>query len=74
MFSELIKDAREIGWFFRQCFGIILAYLVFILMLCGIVFLVSWYEEAKLQKTYPVWIKQTGNPKELTYEEWKLLR
>ena len=32
-------------------------------------------EEAReLERGYPAWVKQTGNPKELTFEEWCALK
>jgi hypothetical protein len=30
------------------------------------------HEEIRKQ-TYAAWVKHTGNPKEITYEEWNLL-
>lgn len=34
----------------------------------------SWYQAAvEKPKAYAAWVKQTGNPKQLTYDEWKSL-
>lgn len=34
-----------------------------------------WYENSvDLPNAYQAWVKQTGNPNHLTYEEWNSLR
>jgi len=45
-----------------------------ILALFLLLFCLHYHKETvDMPKAYQAWVKQTGNPKELTYEEWRRL-
>ncbi len=56
--------------------------LVFLLsVIAALIVVIVWgcyalgvQREQELKDTYAVWVKVTGNPGDLTYEEWKLVR
>ena len=56
--------------------GFAIVELLILLAIAGIIVGMAAYtvEERKKQPaTYHAWAKQTGNPKNLTFDEWKLL-
>lgn len=34
---------------------------------------ICYQEKQMLECAFPAWVKQTGNPKNLTYDEWRAL-
>lgn len=57
---------------FMSCTEWVIATVVIALL--SIMFLAVHIEQTvEMPKAYQAWCKQTGNPKELTFEEWKSL-
>lgn len=58
-------------WVDDHLIGVVsVALVVFITLLC------CWaihIQNANYREAYPVWVKQTGNPNKLTFEEWRSL-
>ena len=50
----------------------ILAWVVGLVAAC-LVWYCVYYETVQMPETYRAWIKQTGNPSHLSYQEWKAL-
>lgn len=46
-----------------------------IVVLLGLVGVAGYHKESvEMPEAYRAWVKQTGNPKELTFEEWRALK
>ena len=54
--------------------GVILAVIGLFVGLFLILASIVSHEKRELERGYPAWVKQTGNPKELTFEEWCALK
>ncbi len=50
---------------------VVLGIIAFILT---IAYFVEIQRTERYAKAYPAWVKQTGNPKELTFEEWRAIK
>jgi quinol-cytochrome oxidoreductase complex cytochrome b subunit len=45
----------------------------FIVLLVTAIFYALHYERTEMPAAYAAWVKQTDNPKKLTYDEWRSL-
>lgn len=50
-----------------------LVVIAIIAMILGAVLSVAYPERTPLYQSYSAWVKQTGNPNKLTFQEWEAL-
>lgn len=66
-----MSTALGIGW--TEKLGVIIMIGLFVwfgILLCSM----PYINKLEREKTFQAWVKQTGNPKDLTIQEWDLLR
>ena len=66
--SKVNKELEEVLWFFCK--------LIIFGMVCivvGLGYVTYRYKHEQLPLQYTSWSKHTGNPNNLTFEEWKYL-
>lgn len=64
-----MSNKQKITW----CNLEVITAVVVILIIAGAFMILLHDRKVSLPNSYKAWVKQTGNPKELTFSEWKAL-
>jgi hypothetical protein len=65
--TRVVSSALLGGWTLIETFVVT----TIIVLLAATIWTGRYYVTVQLPESYRAWVKQTGNPKNLTYDEWR---